>query len=301
MAWRRPAPSRTRPTRSQEIPHRVADRGRLRRPLAGRQREARGHRPGRDSTSRRCRSSPTRAPKTSASSSELLASRLAPCTPVDATSPQAHRPGSVVRPQRVHGDAAHVVVRRRRHRHQLDARVDARRAGRSRRRSGSAPGSARRPRRGRRGRPGGRRRAGARCARATTSRGASSASGCSASMKRSPRSSTSSRAFAAQRLGEQRQRVGVDGERGRMELHELEVDQRARRRARRARGRRRSPRAGWWCGGRAGRGRRWRARRAAPRAGRCGAPVGRLRRRRRRRRRPSGDHQLGRRRCPRRR
>ena len=45
-------------------------------------------------------SSPTRAPKTSASSSELLASRLAPCIPVEATSPQAQRPGSEVRPAR---------------------------------------------------------------------------------------------------------------------------------------------------------------------------------------------------------
>ena len=35
---------------------------------------------------------------TTASSSELLARRLAPCSPVPATSPHAHRPGSVLRP-----------------------------------------------------------------------------------------------------------------------------------------------------------------------------------------------------------
>src|SRR6266568_5658970 len=40
---------------------------------------------------------PDRAPKTSPSSSELLASRLAPCTPVAAA---AYRPGREVRPHR---------------------------------------------------------------------------------------------------------------------------------------------------------------------------------------------------------
>jgi cytosine deaminase len=42
----------------------------------------------------------TRAPKTSPSSSEFEASRLAPWTPVEAASPQAHRPVSDVRPER---------------------------------------------------------------------------------------------------------------------------------------------------------------------------------------------------------
>src|SRR5262249_4525706 len=42
--------------------------------------------------------SPARAPKTSPSSNELLASRFAPCTPVHATSPAAYKPASVVRP-----------------------------------------------------------------------------------------------------------------------------------------------------------------------------------------------------------
>ena len=43
---------------------------------------------------------PARAPNTSPSSSELLARRLAPCTPVHATSPAANSPGIVVRPSR---------------------------------------------------------------------------------------------------------------------------------------------------------------------------------------------------------
>ena len=41
-----------------------------------------------------------RAPNTMPSSSELDASRLAPCTPVQATSPTAHSPGSAVAPPR---------------------------------------------------------------------------------------------------------------------------------------------------------------------------------------------------------
>ena len=41
-----------------------------------------------------------RAPNTMPSSSELEASRLAPCTPVHATSPTAHRPGSALAPRR---------------------------------------------------------------------------------------------------------------------------------------------------------------------------------------------------------
>ena len=44
--------------------------------------------------------STARRPKTSPSSSELLASRLAPCAPVHATSPAAYSPGTEVRPRR---------------------------------------------------------------------------------------------------------------------------------------------------------------------------------------------------------
>jgi hypothetical protein len=43
---------------------------------------------------------PARMPKTSPSNNELLASRLAPCTPLHATSPAAKRPGKVVAPLR---------------------------------------------------------------------------------------------------------------------------------------------------------------------------------------------------------
>src|SRR5258706_15549843 len=43
---------------------------------------------------------PARAPKTSPSSRELLAKRLAPCTPVAAVSPAAYRPAREGPPQR---------------------------------------------------------------------------------------------------------------------------------------------------------------------------------------------------------
>ena len=43
---------------------------------------------------------PARAPNTNPSSRELLANRLAPCTPVAAVSPAAYNPGSEVRPHR---------------------------------------------------------------------------------------------------------------------------------------------------------------------------------------------------------
>ena len=44
--------------------------------------------------------STTRGANTMPSSSELDASRLAPCTPVQATSPQAHSPGRAEAPSR---------------------------------------------------------------------------------------------------------------------------------------------------------------------------------------------------------
>ena len=70
----------------------------------------------------------TRAPNTTASSSELEASRFAPCAPVEATSPQAHSPSTRAAPVRIGEDAAHVVVRRRRDRDRLSRRIDAGRA-----------------------------------------------------------------------------------------------------------------------------------------------------------------------------
>ena len=48
----------------------------------------------------RSTSSAIRRPNTSPSSSEFEASRLAPCTPVQAASPQAYSPGTEVRPER---------------------------------------------------------------------------------------------------------------------------------------------------------------------------------------------------------
>ena len=75
-------------------------------------------------------SSAMRAAKTTASSSEFEARRLAPCAPVEATSPagpQAVERGAAVR---VHRDAAHVIVRGRRDRDRLRRRIDAGRDGR---------------------------------------------------------------------------------------------------------------------------------------------------------------------------
>ena len=59
-----------------------------------------------------CIAPAARAPNTSPSSSELLARRLAPCTPVQATSPAAYSPGTVGAAPQVGLDAAHDVVRR---------------------------------------------------------------------------------------------------------------------------------------------------------------------------------------------
>ena len=70
-------------------------------------------------------SSATRAAKTTASRSEFEASRLAPCAPVEAVSPQAQRPSSVVRPPASVRSAAHVVVLGRRDRDRLVDRIDA--------------------------------------------------------------------------------------------------------------------------------------------------------------------------------
>ena len=63
--------------------------------------------------------------KASASRSELLASRLAPCSPVDATSPQAHKTCNGAAPAPIHLDPAHVVMRGRTNRDRIADRVDA--------------------------------------------------------------------------------------------------------------------------------------------------------------------------------
>src|SRR5207248_645167 len=53
-----------------------------------------------DSPRLSCMALPARAPNTTPSSSELLAKRLAPWTPLQAASPAANKPGRLVRPSR---------------------------------------------------------------------------------------------------------------------------------------------------------------------------------------------------------
>ncbi len=79
-----------------------------------------------------------RAPNTSPSSSELLASRLAPWTPVHATSPAANSPGTDVRAPFVGVDAAHDVVRRGADRNRIAREIEAHAGGTSRRSSETA-------------------------------------------------------------------------------------------------------------------------------------------------------------------
>ena len=77
------------------------------------------------SGSSQARSRPTRVPATTDSVRLFDASRLAPCTPVQVTSPTAKNPGSAVTPVEVGRDAAAGVVRGRRDRDPIDRRVDA--------------------------------------------------------------------------------------------------------------------------------------------------------------------------------
>ena len=71
------------------------------RAVAGRRDRLRARaRGGRRRRGRPAMSAAMRSAKTRPSSRELEASRFAPCTPVQATSPQAYRPGTVVRPCR---------------------------------------------------------------------------------------------------------------------------------------------------------------------------------------------------------
>ena len=73
---------------------------------------------------------PARRPNTLMSSSELVPSRLEPCTETQAHSPAAYRPGTIVVVVAQHlavdvgRDAAHHVVAGREHRHRLVHRVD---------------------------------------------------------------------------------------------------------------------------------------------------------------------------------
>ena len=66
-----------------------------------------------------------RCPQTRPSSSDVLASRFAPCRPEQATSPTAYRRPTVGRPVLVDPDAAAGVVRSRHHRQQVARDVDA--------------------------------------------------------------------------------------------------------------------------------------------------------------------------------
>ncbi len=68
---------------------------------------------------------PIRSAKTRPSSREFDASRLAPCTPVQATSPQAYRPGTLGAAIEVGADPAAGVVAGGRDRDQVDRRVEA--------------------------------------------------------------------------------------------------------------------------------------------------------------------------------
>ena len=140
--------------------------------------------------SRRATLSATQRAQTTASSSELLARRLAPCRPVAADLAAGPEARDRAAPVAIHGDAAHVIVRRRPDRDRLASPGRSRPSGRTRRcrealREIARPGASRASRNTRC--PAARWR---QTARATTSRGASSAPGSSA-MKRSPVSSIS--------------------------------------------------------------------------------------------------------------
>ena len=69
--------------------------------------------------------SAARAPNTSPSSSELLARRLAPWTPVQAASPAAKRPAIDVPPVEIGLDATHDVVRGRAHWNPVSGQIEA--------------------------------------------------------------------------------------------------------------------------------------------------------------------------------
>ena len=185
---------------------------------------------------------PARAPNTSPSSSELLASRLAPWTPVHATSPAANSPGQRRPAVEIGDDAAHHVVRRRADRNAI-ASPDRGRRGGTRPRSAETA-RARTPGRG--DPASGTRRA--RCAaprarsRARRDRAAPDRpSDRTRAMNASPAALTRRAPFAAQRLRQQEPRRPGTLQRRRMKLHELEIGDRAPRRGTPSRRRRRSP------------------------------------------------------------
>ena len=165
-----------------------------------------------------------RAPKTSPSSSELLASRLAPWTPVQATSPAANSRGTEVRAPLVGVDAAHHVVRRRTDRNPIARQVETDAASTSRQSSETVRARSR----------------GSRCASVRIhrtagvlrlSRNASRhdvprrevAVGVMARHERLTSLVDQARPFTAQRFGDQEPRRAREVERRRMKLDELEI------------------------------------------------------------------------------
>ena len=215
--------------------------------------------------------SPARRPVIRASVRELDARRLAPCTPVDAASPTAYRPGDRGPPVHAGPDAAARVVRAGRDRDRLG------RPGRCR-----APGTG-----GHRGeipfQHGAAQRGGVQpqviarpvpagriCSlhgRRHDVPGGQVAERMAPGHDRPARRVDQHRAGPAQRLGDQRALAAGRflPQHRRVELHELHVPQFALRRGRPAPGRRRSARPGWWSSRRPGRSRRWPGR---PRRGR---------------------------------
>ena len=228
---------------------------------AGRQ-AARGAAQDRPRRAAAARPSATRRAKTRPRAASCWPGGWRRAAPVEATSPQAQRPGEracgPARPPRRRpcgsGRPGATGIG-------CDARVDAGAAAERGRRSGSAREAARPPRRGRRGR---RARPAASCARspAPRRRGARARRRVIAGHEARRRASSIEHgALAAQGLGEQRHGVGADRERRGVELHELEVGQRRAGPRRHAPGRRRWPRR---VGGVRRRGRRGR-RSPAPR------------------------------------
>ena len=197
----------------------------------------------------RCASA-SRAPNTMPSSSEFDARRLAPCTPVQATSPTAHSPGSALRPVEVGDHAARQVVGGRGDRQPVHRGVEpgggseaATVGNRSPKDSSPVASSHRCP---------------------TPWAAIRSGHGPADHVARRQlvdeplaRRVAQQRPVAAQRLGQQRPGHGRMVQRGRVELDELDVGHRAPRPAAPWRCRRRWPRAGWWSPRRAGPRPRW--------------------------------------------
>ena len=191
--------------------------------VAARARRAQGRRSARTRPSRRrSRRRPgarTRA-RRAASSTRVGSRRARRSTRLRRTT---RDPGSVVAPSRSVTTPPREVVRGGRNGKPVARRIEPDRLRRSARSSGSDRGSRRSSSRRARGGRVRRRRACAWIARATTSRGARSASGCTSTMNATPFVVTEHGTFAAERLGEQRTRHRRVMQRGRVELHELEV------------------------------------------------------------------------------